>query len=144
MRRSPLAPARLLQVAALVLPALACGGGPVLSGLRCRTDPCQHPEQPLTMRLAVDFEDPSGTLGRGSMELRLNGKTQSAFSLGDLFATQRVAPGATQGTIQFDQDFSPDALGAGTTLSSSVLAHDGDGRTSNEPTLDFRVNLVGP
>jgi hypothetical protein len=144
MPRSPSLFVELASAAALALPALGCGGGPVLSGLRCRTDPCQHPEQPLTVRLAVDFEDPSGTLGRGSMELRLNGKTQSAFSLGDLFATQRLAPGATQGTIAFDQDCALDGAGAGSTFTASILAHDGDGRSSNEPTLDFRVTLVGP
>jgi hypothetical protein len=140
-------PARRARTAALALLAplaMACGGGPSLTNLRCRGVHCQQSEQPYTLQLAVDFDDPSGTLGRGSMELRLNGSTQVAVSLADLFSAQHLATTATNGTIDFDQDVALDNVTSGGTFNTSVIAHDGNGKTSNEPVLNFTEGLVGP
>lgn len=92
---------RSLPLLLLVL-ASACGGGPKLSSLRCRANPCQDVHDPLKLLLAVDFEDPSGTLGAGALELRLDGATQNAVALKDVFAAQGLDPKATKGTLALD------------------------------------------
>ena len=128
---------------ALVLIA-GCGGGPQLSNLRCRQDPCQHSEDPLKLLLAVDFADESGSLDKGALELRLNGATQQIISLADVFAAQGLAAGARKGTIALDDDLVLDRIGPGQQVSVGLLATDGAGHDSNQPTLTFTLKLGGP
>ena len=126
-----------------VLAPLGCGGGPQLSNLRCRVDPCQHPEKPFTLRLAVDFSDGTGAFSKGALELRVNGATQSAVSLAEIFSAQLLDPAAIAGTINFDQDVVLDRIGQNQSFTSSVIAHDGQGQKSNEPQFGFKLTLGG-
>ena len=153
-----------------LLLALACGGGPQLSNLRCR-DPahCQDVEDPLKVLLAVDFLDDTATLDKGVLNLRVNGGTQQTVSLSDMFAAQGIA------ITNFDnemmalyrptreggyRDIAPRAgigaasrssLGFGCALLDIVLdgyldlvAVNGQGHSSNEPSLTFTLHLGGP
>ena len=129
---------------ALALLLAGCGGGPQLSNLRCRATPCQSPEQPFTLRLSVDFSDGTGTLAKGALELRVDGSTQSAVSLADLFSAQHLDPAATHGTLLIDQDVVLDRVGQNQSFAASVVAHNGQGQKSNEPTLSFKLTLGGP
>ncbi len=125
--------------------AAGCGGGgPQLSNLRCR-DPqhCQHPEDPFRVLLAVDFDDPTGTLDNGALDLRVNGNTQASVSLRDLFAAQSIAPGTKKGTLQVDEEFVLDRVTQGESVKVGLLATNGQGRGSNEPSLIFTLHL-GP
>ncbi|MBS2025811.1 MAG: hypothetical protein JST92_25705 [Deltaproteobacteria bacterium] len=130
----------LLCAAAL---ATACGGGPKLSNLRCREAQCQSPESPFVLRLQVDFEDASATMGTGALELRLAGKTQNAVALKDVFAAQGLDPKAVSGTLQIDQNLYLDQVTQGEELKTSFIAHDGEGSESNEPSLTFNLTVSG-
>jgi hypothetical protein len=134
--------ARTVRVLAL-LSLAGCGGGPQLSNLRCRVDPCQHPEKPFTLRLAVDFSDGTGTLSQGALELRVNGATQSAVSLAEIFSAQQLEPAAVKGTLSIDQDVVLDRVGQDQGFNTSLVAHDGLGQQSNEPELGFKLTLGG-
>jgi hypothetical protein len=132
----------------LALPALllasACGGGPHLSNLRCRAAQCQDVEDPVKLLLAVDFDDPSGTLDRGVLNLRLGGQTQQTVSLADIFPLQQLAPGATKGTLQIDDDLVLDRMSQGQQVKVSFTAVNGLGHGSNEPSLTFSLHLGVP
>lgn len=129
----------------LLLLAAACGGGPQLTNLRCR-DPsrCQDAEDPLKVLLAVDFADETGTLGAGALDLRVGGNTQATVGLAGLFATQGIAPGAKKGTLRIDDDLTLDRLAQGERVKVSVVAVNGKGHDSNEPSLTFTLHLGGP
>lgn len=129
--------------AALAALAVACGGGPKLSNIRCRQNPCQDRENPFRVLLAVDFEDGSGTLGEGALELRLDGKTQNAVALKDVFSAQGVDPKAKKGTLNVDQDLFLDRVTQSKEFVTSLIATNGEGHESNEPTLGFRLNIAG-
>ena len=133
------------RFAPLLLLALACscGGGPKLSSLRCRASPCQDKEDPFKLLLAVDFEDSSGTFGSGALELRLDGTTQNAVALKDVFAAQGLDPKATKGTLSLDQDLFVDRVTQNKAFTSSVIATSGEGAESNEPTLGFTLHIGG-
>lgn len=133
-----------MRCAPLLL-AVACGGGPQLTNLRCR-DPkaCQDVEDPLKVLLAVDFVDDSGTLDKGVLNLRVNGNTQQTVSLSDIFAAQNIASGTKKGTLDVDDDMTLDKLQQGQEVSVSLVAVDGQGRHSNEPSLTFTLHLGGP
>ena len=133
-----------MRLAPLLL-AAACGGGPQLTNLRCR-DPqrCQDLEDPLKVLLAVDFADESGTLDQGRLDLRLGGNTQATLTLADIFRAQGIAPGTKKGTLQIDDDLSPDRITQGEQLRVSVEAVNGQGEDSNEPSLTFALQLGGP
>ena len=134
-----------MRACAILLTLAACGGGgPQLSNLRCR-DPqhCQHPEDPFRVLLAVDFDDQSGTLDKGALDLRINGGTQASVSLQDLFAAQRVVPGTKQGTLQVDEEMVLDRVTQGERVKVGLLVTNGLGRDSNEPSLTFTLHL-GP
>ena len=128
-----------------LLLALACGGGPQLTNLRCR-DPkaCQDVEDPLKVLLAVDFNDDSGTLDKGVLNLRVNGNTQQTVSLSDMFAAQGIAAGTRKGTLNVDDDMTLDKLSQGQKIQVSLVAVDGHGRDSNEPSITFTLHLGGP
>jgi hypothetical protein len=132
-----------VAVAAAAALALAgCGGsGPKLHNLRCRTDSCQHPEDPLRVLLAVDFDDPSGTLASGSLELRVDGRTQIAVALRDIFNLQGLAADARTGTLQIDDDVLLSSIKDGTQFKLSLLATNGQGHDSNEPSMSITVHL---
>jgi hypothetical protein len=121
----------------------SCGGGPKLSNLRCRQVPCQDPEDPFMLRLQVDFDDPSGTLGSGALELLVDGDVQEAVSLSDLFSAQGIAATATQGTLQVDEELQLETVSAGEQLSAGLRAKNGDGEESNAPELDLVLSLGG-
>ncbi len=128
----------------LLVAACGGGGGPQLSNLRCR-DPqhCQHPEDPFRVLLAVDFDDETGTLAQGALDLRINGSTQASVSLQDLFAAQSIVPGTKKGTLQVDEEFVLDRVTQGESVKVGLLATNGQGRDSNEPSLTFTLHL-GP
>ena len=127
-----------------MLLSVACGGGPQLSNLRCR-DPaqCQDVEDPLKVLLSVDFADDSGTLDKGVLNLRVNGGTQQTVTLADMFTAQGIAAGTKKGTLQIDQDMTLDKLSQGQQIQVSVVAVNGQGRDSNEPSLTFTLHLGG-
>ncbi len=127
-----------------LLCALACGGGPQLSNLRCR-DPaqCQDVEDPLKLLLAVDFRDDTGTLGGGVLDLRVNGGTQQTVTLADMFAAQGLGAGTKMGTLRVDQDMTLDKLSQGQQIQVSFVAVNGRGESSNEPSLTFTLHLGG-
>jgi len=128
-----------------LLLALACGGGPQLSNLRCR-DPahCQDVEDPLKVLLAVDFLDDTATLDKGVLNLRVNGGTQQTVSLSDMFAAQGIATGTKKGTLQIDDDMTLDKMSQGQQVQVSLVAVNGQGHSSNEPSLTFTLHLGGP
>ena len=133
-----------MRLGALLL-VVACGGGPRLTNLRCR-DPkaCQDAEDPLKVLLAVDFQDDTGTLDKGVLNLRVDGKTQQTVSLSDIFTAQGIAPGTKKGTLQVDDDMTLDRLSQGQEVSVSLVAVNGQGRSSNEPDINFTLHLGGP
>ncbi|TMA31898.1 MAG: hypothetical protein E6J88_03235 [Deltaproteobacteria bacterium] len=133
-----------MRVLPLLL-ALACGGGPQLSNLRCR-DPahCQDVEDPLKVLLAVDFVDDTATLDKGVLNLRVNGGTQQTVSLSDMFAAQGIATGTKKGTLQIDDDMTLDKMSQGQQVQVSLVAVNGQGHSSNEPSLTFTLHLGGP
>ena len=116
-----------------------------LTHLRCRTDggSCQHAESPTRLLLAVDFEDGSGTFGQGALDLRVDGRTQNAVSLADVFQLQGIAANATKGTLNIDDDVVLSAIKDGSTAKVSLLATDGQGKDSNEPSITFVVHTGG-
>jgi hypothetical protein len=123
----------------------ACGGGPHLTNLRCRDAAhCQDVESPLRVLLAVDFADDSGTLDKGVLNLRVGGNTQQTVSLADIFTAQGIAPGTRKGTLRIDDDMTLDRMNQGQEVSVSVVAVNGQGHGSNEPSLTFRLHLGGP
>ncbi len=123
----------------------ACGGGPQLTNLRCRDAAhCQDVEDPLKVLLEVDFLDDSGTLESGVLNLRVNGNTQQTVTLADIFTAQGIAPGTKKGTLKVDDDMTLDRLSQGQEVKVSVVAVNGKGQGSNEPTLSFTLHLGGP
>jgi hypothetical protein len=122
----------------------ACGGGPRLTDLRCRSSTCQSNENPLLLQLAVDFSDESGTLDKGSLDLRVNGSSQHKLPLADVFVAQGIAGGAKRGTLRIDDDLRLDRIAQGEQFSLSVVATNGEGHDSNEPRLSFSLHLGGP
>ena len=137
--------ARAAATAVLIsacLSAVACGGsGPKLKNLRCRAAACQQVEDPLMLKLSVDFEDPTGTLSAGELDLRVDGKTQSAIALRDVFTSQGLDLAAKSGTLQIDDDLLLSQIKEGVTFNVSFLATNGQGQDSNEPSLTFTVHL---
>ena len=123
----------------------ACGGGPQLTNLRCRDAVhCQDVEAPLKVLLAVDFADDSGTLDKGVLNLRVGGSTQQTVSLADIFTAQGIAPGTRKGTFRIDDDLTLDRMGQGQEVAVSLVAVNGQGHGSNEPSLTFKLHLGGP
>jgi hypothetical protein len=135
----------MLRVLPLALAAALlchCGGsGPKLHNLRCRADPCQDPEDPFKLLLAVDFEDPTGTLGGGELDLRVDGKTQTAVALRDMFTSQGISLDTAKGTLNIDDDVILSTIADGTNFRLSLIATNGKGQDSNEPSIDFRLHL---
>ena len=127
--------------AILLAASAACGGGPKLTNLRCRETPCQDPEDPFLLHLAVDFDDPSGTLSAGALELYTNGALEEAVSLSDLFTAQNIDASATQGTLQVDEEVSLTTLTAGEMFTAGLQARNGGGEESNTPTLSLTLTL---
>jgi hypothetical protein len=101
-------------------------------------------ESPLRVLLAVDFADDSGTLDKGVLNLRVGGSTQQTVSLADIFTAQGIAPGTRKGTLRIDDDMTLDRMNQGQEVSVSVVAVNGQGHGSNEPSLTFRLHLGGP
>jgi hypothetical protein len=134
-----------LRLLPLLLPLACGGGGPQLTNLRCR-DPahCQDLEDPLKVLLAVDFADGSGTLDKGVVNLRVGGKTQQTLTLADIFTAQGIAPGSRKGTLKIDDDMVLDRMSQGQEVSVSMVAVNGQGHGSNEPSITFRLHLGGP
>jgi hypothetical protein len=129
----------------LLLLLAACGGGPQLTNLRCRVGGhCQDVEDPLKVLLAVDFIDNSGTLDKGVLNLKVDGNTQQTVSLADIFTAQSIGSGARTGTLRIDDDMTLDRLNQGQQISVSLVAVDGQGQASNEPSLTFMLHLGGP
>ena len=132
---------RYALIAALCLALGGCGGsGPKLTRLRCRADPCQDAENPFLVKLAVDFSDSSGTLGSGALDLRVDGKTQSAVALRDLFNVQGLALTAKTGTLNIDQDVQLSSVKDGIVFHVSLVATNGQKQDSNEPSLAFTLH----
>jgi len=133
---------RPLPSLALAACAVACGGGPRLSNLRCRdASRCNDVEDPLLLHLAVDFEDGSKTLSEGALELRLGGQTQRAVSLPDVFVAQGIARDATRGTLLIDDVLLLDQVANGQELTVGLLATNGSGQESNEADAKFTLHL---
>ena len=132
---------RLVRLLALASILAGCGGGPQLSNLRCRSAQCQHAEDPFRVLLAVDFDDPSGTLDKGALDLRINGSTQASVALADLFAAQGLAPGTPRGTLNVDEEMVLDRITQGQQVRVGLLATNGQGRDSNDPSLTFTLHL---
>lgn len=133
-----------MRLAGLLL-LIACGGGPHLTNLRCRNpSACQDVEDPLKVLLAVDFVDDTGTLDKGVLKLRVNGNTQQTVSLSDIFAAQGIAGGTKKGTLDVDDDMTIERLQQGQRVEVSLVAVDGQGHESNEPSITFTLHLGGP
>jgi hypothetical protein len=121
---------------------MACGGGPHLTNLRCRdASRCNDVEDPLKLHLAVDFEDGSTTMSGGALELRLEGQTQRAVSLDDVFVAQGIAPDATRGTLAVDDVLLLDRVANGQEVTVGLLATNGSGQESNEADAKFTLRL---
>jgi hypothetical protein len=122
---------------------IACGKGPQLTNLRCRGTDCQSKEDPLKLLLAVDFSDDTGSLDKGALDLRVNGGSQQTVALADIFAAQGIAAGTKKGTLQIDDAISLDRISPGQQVSVSMVATNGQGHDSNEPSLTLKVTLGG-
>jgi hypothetical protein len=121
-----------------------CGtSGPQLTNLRCRQSPCQDPEDPFTLRLAVDFSDGTGTMGQGSLELFTNGNLLEGVSLSDLFTAQGVPATATSGTLELDEPVSLTTITQGEQFTVGLQARNGVQQSSNTPTLSLTLTLGG-
>ena len=127
----------------MALLAIGCGKGPSLTNLRCRQVPCQDPEDPFKLRLQVDFSDDSGTLGAGSLSLYTNGTLTDGVSLADIFQAQGIDSTATSGTLQVDQELMLSSVTEGETFTAGLQARDGQGETTNLPTLSLTLSLGG-
>jgi hypothetical protein len=127
----------------LLLLVAACGGGPELSKLRCRANPCQDVEDPLKLLLAVDFIDDSGTLDKGALDQRVNGSSQRTVKLAGVFTAQGIAPGTKRGTLLIDDDIALDRITQGAQVQVGMVATNGQGKDSNEPTITFTLHLGG-
>jgi hypothetical protein len=133
---------RPLPSFAIAACAVACGGGPRLTNLRCRdASRCNGVEDPLKLHLAVDFEDGSKTLSEGALELRLGGQTQRAVSLPDVFVSQGIARDATRGTLLIDDVLLLDRVTNGEEVTVGFLATNGNGQESNEADAKFTLRL---
>jgi hypothetical protein len=133
---------RPLPSFAIAACAVACGGGPRLTNLRCRdASRCNGVEDPLKLHLAVDFEDGSKTLSEGALELRLGGQTQRAVSLLDAFVAQGIARDATRGTLLIDDVLLLDRVTNGEEVTVGFLATNGNGQESNEADAKFTLRL---
>ncbi|MFL5405582.1 MAG: hypothetical protein ACJ79O_06965 [Myxococcales bacterium] len=133
---------RPLPSFAIAACAMACGGGPQLSNLRCgNANRCNDVEDPLKLHLAVDFEDGSKTLSEGALELRLGGQTQRAVSLPDVFVAQGIARDATRGTLLIDDVLLLDRVTNGEEVTVGFLATNGNGQESNEADAKFTLRL---
>ena len=131
-----------VELLALGMVLGACGGGPHLSNLRCRdVSRCTDVEDPFKLLLAVDFQDATGRMSSGTLQLRLDGETQHTLTLADLFQAQRVAADATRGTLQVDDDLLLDRAGQGQALQVALFAVNGAGQDSNELAQDFTLHL---
>jgi hypothetical protein len=129
---------------ALALASVGCGGGPKLSNLRCQGSGCQDAEDPLKVLLAVDFDDETGTLSQGVLALRLGGSTQSTISLADVFAAQNLDASTKKGTLDIGDDLQLAQLTQGEEVQVSLVATDGQGQSTNEPSITFKLQLGGP
>jgi hypothetical protein len=133
---------RPLPSLAIAACAAACGGGPHLTNLRCRdASRCNDVEDPFKLHLAVDFEDGSKTLSEGALELRLEGQTQRAVSLDDIFVAQGIARDATRGTLAIDDVLLLDRAANGQDVTVGLLATNGSGEESNEADAKFTLRL---
>ncbi|MFL5425952.1 MAG: hypothetical protein ACJ783_13025 [Myxococcales bacterium] len=133
---------RPLPSFAIAACAVACGGGPHLTNLRCRdASRCNGVEDPLKLHLAVDFEDGTKTLSEGALELRLGGQTQRAVSLLDAFVAQGIARDATRGTLLIDDVLLLDRVTNGEEVTVGFLATNGNGQESNEADAKFTLRL---
>ncbi|MFL5453687.1 MAG: hypothetical protein ACJ78V_17360 [Myxococcales bacterium] len=133
---------RPLPSFAIAACAVACGGGPSLTNLRCRdASRCNGVEDPLKLHLAVDFEDGSKTLSEGALELRLGGQTQRAVSLPDVFVAQGIARDATRGTLLIDDVLLLDRVTNEEEVTVGFLATNGNGQESNEADAKFTLRL---
>ncbi|MFL5387376.1 MAG: hypothetical protein ACJ79C_01510 [Myxococcales bacterium] len=133
---------RPLPSFAIAACAVACGGGPHLTNLRCRdASRCNGVEDPLKLHLAVDFEDGTKTLSEGALELRLGGQTQRAVSLPDVFVAQGIARDATRGTLLIDDVLLLDRVTNGEEVTVGFLATNGNGQESNEADAKFTLRL---
>ena len=98
----------------------------------------------LPLLLAVDFLDDTATFDKGVLNLRVNGGTQQTVSLSDMFAAQGIATGTRKGTLQIDDDMTLDKMSQGQQVQVSLVAVNGQGHRSNEPSLTFTLHLGGP
>lgn len=121
-----------------------CGArGPQLTNLRCRQSPCQAPEDPFTLRLAVDFSDDTATMSNGSLELFTNGNLLEGISLSDLFTAQGIPAAVTSGTLQLDEPVNLTTITQGEQFTIGVQARNGVAQSSNTPSLSLTLTLGG-
>jgi hypothetical protein len=78
------------------------------------------------------------------LNLRVGGNTQQTVTLSDIFTAQGIAPGSRKGTLKIDDDMVLDRMSQGQEVSVSMVAVDGQGHDSNEPSITFRLHLGGP
>lgn len=128
-----LRPAALATLVALLT---ACGGGARVTGLRCANpDACQDESDPLLLKLAVDVDDPDGSLAGGQLIVRLGKSDQARYSLDPLLTS-----GQHSGTVVFPLPLHFSTLGDGQAFEVGVRGAKGDDET-NETKRTFVVKL---
>ena len=123
---------------AATLMVAACGNGAVLSNLRC-DGACQDVANPFLLKLAVDYDDPEGTLAACTLGVTVDGREAASYPLDAKVSA--VANG--RGSVPFDVPLRPARIKDGDTFDVAVEATGRDGATNFVTrTFTFRLRLA--
>jgi hypothetical protein len=130
----------------LVLAALAAGcDDGVTPSLSNFTFHGQAEDSPLVLLLSVDFHDADGDLADGALETFIDDKPTSAGALPllPLLLAEGLAPGATDGTVDFvlELAFGQDTPEDGATFTLGCRASDGADPPHSSATQEIKLKL---
>ncbi len=118
-----------------VLALTGCGSGLSLSNLRC-DGACQSVDDPFTLTLEVDYDDPDGALAHGSLQF----KFEDVVGAGTESTASLVTGAGRSGTMHFAVPLKLTAIQDGEALTLGVTAS-GAGETSDQVERAFVLHL---